>query len=568
MTMKGASVSRLRNDARLCPPHESLVAAFEAAARDDAPFVTLHATAGPVVRPIKQALESAVRFASLYRSRGVVRGECVLLLMPTGHAFVEAMLGAMLLGAIPVPLATPMTFGSVDRYLKNLTAIVADCGARTLVTYPRIAKALPANAELTAALSNVLMETDLEGLGPTAFVPPSIGASDLAFLQYTSGTTGRPKGAAISHGAVVSNAFAIHHGLSMTPNDVGASWLPVFHDMGLVGVLLTSICHPYPVHVMTPEAFVMHPRRWLELISKVGATLSPAPNFAYDMCVTKASQADVHLDSWRVALNGAEPVHARTVGRFSDQFASRGFRSNVMMPVYGMAENTLAVAFPTLERKFETVPIDRDALERDGVVRETSASNAYPAVSVGHPVAGTVLEIIDEEGRIVPEGTVGQITVAGPSLMSGYFRNEQASSEAIVGGALRTGDLGFVHDGRLFITGRAKEIIIKGGRNLHPYDIERVASDVDGVRAGGVAAFGRENVESGTEDLVVVAETQHGEEERRERIAADVRAELLSVLGIKPEEVRVCAVGSLPRTTSGKIRRRECARVFPAKGTT
>jgi acyl-CoA synthetase (AMP-forming)/AMP-acid ligase II len=189
-------------------------------------------------------------------------------------------------------------------------------------------------------------------------------------------------------------------------------------------------------------------------------------------------------------------------------------------------------------------------------------------VSVGHPVAGTVLEIIDEEGRVVPVGTVGQITVAGPSLMSGYFRNEEASAEAMVGGALRTGDLGFVHDGRLFVTGRAKEIIIKGGRNLHPYDIERVASDVDGVRAGGVAAFGRENVETGTEDLVVVAETQHGEEERRSKIAADVRAELLSVLGIKPEEVRVCAVGSLPRTTSGKIRRRECARVFAPKGAT
>jgi acyl-CoA synthetase (AMP-forming)/AMP-acid ligase II len=487
--------------------------------------------------------------------------------MPTGHSFVEAMLGAMLLGAIPVPLATPMTFGSVDRYLKNLTAIVADCGARTLVTYPRIAKALPGNAELTAALTSVLMETDLEGLGPTQFAPPSIGASDVAFLQYTSGTTGRPKGATISHGAVVTNAFAIHHGLSMTPNDVGASWLPVFHDMGLVGVLLTSICHPYPIHVMTPEAFVMHPRRWLELISKVGATLSPAPNFAYDMCVTKASQADVRLDSWRVALNGAEPVHARTVGRFSDQFASRGFGSNVMMPVYGMAENTLAVAFPPLERKFETVPIDRDALEQGGIVRESSAQNAYPAVSVGQPVAGTIVEIIDDDGRIVPEGTVGQITVAGPSLMSGYFRNEEASAQSVVGGALRTGDLGFVHAGRLFVTGRAKEIIIKGGRNLHPYDIERVASDVDGVRAGGVAAFGRENVDTGTEDLVVVAETQHGEGGLRDKIAADVRAELLSVLGIKPEEVRVCAIGSLPRTTSGKIRRRECARIFAPKGT-
>jgi acyl-CoA synthetase (AMP-forming)/AMP-acid ligase II len=237
-----------------------------------------------------------------------------------------------------------------------------------------------------------------------------------------------------------------------------------------------------------------------------------------------------------------------------------------MMPVYGMAENTLAVTFPSLDRKFETVPIDRDALERDGTVREVQAFNAYPAVSVGGPVAGTTVEIVDEAGRVVSEGVVGEIVISGASLMSGYFRDEQASAQAIVGGALRTGDLGFVHDGRLFVAGRAKEIIIKGGRNLHPYDIERVASDVEGVRAGGVAAFGRENSDTGTEDLVVVAETSVGEADIRERIAHGIRAELLAVLGIKPEEVRVCAVGSLPRTTSGKIRRRECGRIFSAKG--
>jgi acyl-CoA synthetase (AMP-forming)/AMP-acid ligase II len=186
---------------------------------------------------------------------------------------------------------------------------------------------------------------------------------------------------------------------------------------------------------------------------------------------------------------------------------------------------------------------------------------------VGRPVAGTSIEIVGDDGRVVPERTVGEIRVAGPSLMDGYFRNDAASALALTGGWLKTGDLGFMDEGRLFITGRAKELIIKGGRNVYPYDVERVAGEVAGVRAGGVAAFGRANATTGTEDLVVVAETPHGDPERRAAIAKTIRAELLAVLGVKADDVRVCAVGGVPRTTSGKIRRRECARVFGQVGT-
>ena len=555
--------SRLQSEVEPSPPHDSLVAAFERAAADRAPFVTLHGAKGPVVRPIRDALESSWRWRSALRNHGVRRGDRVPLLMPTGHAFVEAMLGTMLLGAIPVPLATPMTFGSVDRYLRNLSAVVDDCGARVLVTYGRFADAIAADAGLAGSLREVLREDALDGVPATASPTPSIGAKDTAFIQYTSGTTGKPKGAVISHGALVANAFGIASGLALGPQDVGASWLPLFHDMGLVGVLLTSICHPYPVHVMSPESFIMNPKRWLDLVARVGATLSPAPNFAYDLCVARAGDvADVRLDSWRVALNGAEPVHARTVARFVDRYGPRGFRADAMMPVYGMAEATLAVAFPELGSKFATLPLDRDALEQLGRAVPCDLASGHPAVSVGRPVAGTTIEIVDDAGRVVPEGTVGQILISGPSLMDGYFRNEEASAAAIVNGRLCSGDLGFVHSGRLFITGRAKELIIKAGRNLHPPDIERVASEVDGVRSGSIAAFGRPNSRTGTDDLVVVAETPHGDPERRDRIASDIRAELLAVLGIKADEIRVCAVGSVPRTTSGKIRRGECARIF------
>lgn len=562
------TTSVLRSDMDVRAPHDTLVAAFEHAAREDAPFVTFHGAKGAVARPIRDALESARRWGAMLQSRGIERGDRVPILMPTGHAFVEAMLGTMLAGAVPVPLAGPMTFGSVDRYLLNLAAIIADSGASLLVSYPRIVDAIASDATLRGAIRDVVTEADLAGLAASPLRAPSLGARDPAFIQYTSGTTGRPKGAVISHGALVSNAFAIARGLGIGPDAVGASWLPMFHDMGLVGVLLTSICHPYPVHVMSPESFVMRPARWLDLISRVGATLSPAPNFAFEMCIARAPDADlqgVRLDSWRVALNGAEPVHASTAERFAGRFSSRGLRPDVLMPVYGMAEATLAVTFPRLDAKLETLAIDRDALEQDRRARREEGG--YPAVSVGGPVAGMSLRVADERGREVGEGHVGEILVQGPSLMDGYFRNEEASASALVDGWLRTGDLGFVHASRLFVTGRAKELIIKAGRNLHPYDIERVAAEVEGVRHGSVAAFGRPNEHTGTDDIVVVIEASQTDADRRARIMTDVRGELLTVLGVKPDEMRVCAVGVIPRTTSGKIRRGECARIFARAGT-
>jgi len=556
-----ARVSRVSSPVDARPPHDSLVAAFEAAARAKAPFVTLHGGKEPVAKTADLALEAAMRWARLLASRGVTRGDRVLILMPTGHAFVESMMGTMLLGAIPVPLATPMTFGSVDRYLLNLASIAVDAGACVTITFPRIRDAIAADAAIAATLGDVVGEADLDGVGNGPLLLPSVGGSDTALLQYTSGTTGHPKGAVISHRALVSNAFAIASGLGLREGDVGVSWLPLFHDMGLIGVLLTSICHPYPVHVMSPESFVMNPRRWLDLVHRVGGTISAAPNFAYDMAVARAGDTEgLSLHTWRHALSGAEPVQATTVERFRARFAPSGFRHDAPMPVYGMAEATLAVTFPSLEEKMQTLDVDRSSLERDA--RAVPLAGGHPAISVGRPVAGMHLEVCGDDGRALPERCIGEVRVSGASLMDGYFRNDEASAAAISAGWLRTGDLGFVDGGRLFVTGRAKELIIKGGKNLYPYDVERVAGEVAGVRQGGVAAFGRANAETGTEDLVVIAETVHGDADKRSVIAKAVRAELLTVLGVKADDVRLCGVGKVPRTTSGKIRRRECARLL------
>lgn len=550
------------------PPHETLLQALESAAsQGDAPWLTLHAGRQRHTLSHRQALDGAWRVSAALRKRGLERGGRVAVLLPTSPAFVQALLGTMMAGGVPVPLASPMTFGGVERYLKNLTVILKDAGADFLVTYPRIQEAAAADDELKAFLRHVLTDADFDGAPPTDPRSPSISGSDLAFLQYTSGTTGRPKGVMIPHRAAVANTYGISRGLDQRPNDVGVSWLPLFHDMGLIGALLLSICHPFPLHVMPPERFIVRPGGWLKLIAEVGGTLSPAPNFAYDLCTTRAAEIDdLDLSSWRVALNGSEPVHLPTIGRFNERFGPKGFRSEALMPVYGMAEATLAVTFSPAGRGPSSKAVCRKTLEEQGCVVPSPADRARHAVSVGHPLAGTSVMIADDSGRVLPEGAVGEVRVQGPSLMVGYFRNDDASAQALSDGWLRTGDLGFVLDGELYITGRAKEMVIKSGRNLYPYDIERVVGEVPGVRLGGVAAFGRANDSTGTDDLIVVAETNRTETTEREALTKAIRGEVLAVLGVGIDDVQLWPVGAVPRTSSGKIRRKECARMLEEGG--
>ena len=519
--------------------HATLLEALESSAASDAPYATFHGGGDARVLDARAALAGARRWSAGLQASGVRRGDRVAILLPTGPSFVTALLGTMLAGAIPVPLAAPMTFGKLDRFLENVSRVLASADAHLLVTYPRIREAIQ-RAEAPLAVPALLTEAELDGLGPAAPRLVSISSTDTALLQFTSGTTGEPKGAVISHRALLSNAFAIAHGLDLRSDDVGVSWLPLFHDMGLIGVLITALAHPYAVHVMSPEAFVMRPTRWLETLARVGGTISCAPNFGYELAAARADRYEGGaLDRVRVLLNGAEPVRPATVARFVDRFAPRGLRRDVVLPVYGMAESTLAVAFPSLA--------DGCAIEDD-------------AVSVGSPVAGASIAVTDEAGRPLPESVVGEIRVSGPSLMDGYFRNERASAEALHDGWLRTGDLGRMDRGRLFVTGRAKDVIIQAGRNVFATDVERVAVEACGPRASMIAAFARKNDDRGTDDLVVLIETLERDAAGREAMATTVRGEVLAAIGARVDDVRFCAVGAAPRTTSGKIRRGECAR--------
>ncbi|MCB9596000.1 MAG: fatty acyl-AMP ligase [Sandaracinaceae bacterium] len=536
------------------PEAPILPVALERNAAADAPYLVFHA--GEVQRRLdaREAWVEARRWAAAMLAAGARRGDRVPILLPTSKDFVGAFLGAQLAGAVPVPLPTPLTFGRLDRTIERLDRIVTDADARLLVSTGRYARAAGAHAGLTARLRGML---DPEALGtpraPTRW--PGVDADDLALLQYTSGTSGDPKGVEITHRALAANTLAIAEALAIEPHDVGLSWLPVFHDMGLIGAICTPVTRPFEVHSLAPEAFIMRPRRWLHTLGEVGATISPAPNFAYALCTSRIDRPDeLRLDGWRAALNGAETVYAATLDGFSDRFARAGFRRDAFTPVYGLAESTLVVTAPPPGRGPRETRFDVTALERGRAVEVDHGGRAL--VSVGVPAAGAEVRIAGAGGP-VDAGVVGEIQTRGPSVMRGYFRRADASAASLDDGWLRTGDLGFVHGGELYVKGRAKDLIVQSGRNVYPDDVEQIALLDPAVR-GAAAAFAVSDERRGTDALVVVVEVTERDPDTRARVAKAIRGRVLDALSVGVDEVALWPLGAIPRTTSGKVRRSAC----------
>ena len=515
-------------------------------------------------------LAGARRWAAHFAEFGLRRGARIVLLLPTGADFVFAFFGAQIAGGVPVPCAPPFTFGGLEKYVANLKHIVRNCGAEVFVTNARFKKAIGAVLSDRNAIRHLVLAGEVpEGPVPDALRFAPVAPQDVAFLQYTSGTTGQPKGVVLTHANLVANVHGIGLGLGMCRDDVGMSWLPLFHDMGLIGVLFTCLYWQFPVHVMAPEHFILHPHRWLENITRFRVTLSPAPNLAYHLCMRRVTEEQfekLDLSSWRIALNGAEPVDAETVARFQERFSKVGFGAKVLFPVYGMAENSLAATFPDIEQPYVVRRVDRVALEQEGRVALAPVSSGddtegvlpYHAVSVGYPLAGQEISVVGDDGAILPQGRVGEILVRGPSVTEGYYENRKETRRVLKDGWLRTGDLGFVSERRLFVTGRKKEMIIRMGRNYYPYDIERVAASVDGIRKGCLAAFACQNAESGSEDIVLIAETREKDGEVRARIRKEINGELLGALGVRADQIVLAAPKTIPKTTSGKIQRTAC----------
>jgi 1-acyl-sn-glycerol-3-phosphate acyltransferase len=511
--------------------------------------------------------DEAAAVAGGLRARGVGRGDTVALMLPTGLDFLRSFFGILLLRAVPVPIYPPLRLDRLEEYAARQSAILANAGVGLLVT---IARARPIASLLKPAvptLRAVVTADELTAEG-TRVAGPEGDASDPAFIQYTSGSTGEPKGVLLTHANLLANIKAIADGLEMQPSDVGVSWLPLYHDMGLIGAWLNCLHNGLPLTLLPPTAFLARPERWLWAIHERRATLSAAPNFAYELAARRVSEPaaeGLDLSSWRVALNGAEPVSPGTLERFARRFAAHGFRPGAMTPVYGLAECSVALAFPKIGRGPRVDRVAREPFERAGRAEPAALGDraALEFVSAGRELPEHEIRIVDDAGQPLEERAVGRLVFRGPSMTSGYYRNPEATAAiTLPGGFIDSGDLAYRAAGEIHICGRRKDVIIKAGRNLVPQEIEEAAAGVPGIRRGCVVAFGVESATLGTEALVVVAETRATGAHERERLAGAVTERVAAAVEVPPDQVVLVAPGDVLKTSSGKVRRAATKALF------
>jgi fatty-acyl-CoA synthase len=530
------------------------------------------------------------RCAAELARRGVPAGGRVAMMLPTSRAFFVSYAGILLAGAIPVPIYPPFRADRIEEYAARQAAILNNAEVCLLLTFRR--------AESVAHLLKPRVRTlhavvDAEKLMEAAdkAPPPSPGAlpahltgsrarkaSDIALLQYTSGSTGDPKGVVLTHANLLANMRAIGEAVQMGPGDVGISWLPLYHDMGLIGAWLTLLHFGVPLAVMSPLTFLTRPERWLQAFHKHRGTIAAAPNFAYELCARKINDRDIEgvdLSSWRAALNGAEPVNPETLERFTQRFAKYGFRNGTHLPVYGLAEASLAVTVPPLNRGPLIDRVERDAFTAHGqaIPAKPGDSTAIAFVSSGKPLTKHEVRIVDDRNNEVGDRIEGFLWFRGPSATTGYYHNAAATEKLLPLGPAKgdekyawvnSGDRAYCADGEIYVTGRTKDIIIKGGRNLYPHEVEELAAHTEGIRKGCIVAFGVTDEAHGTEKLVVVAEARERDAARRAAIAAVVTEKVSQGLGLPPDRVEIIPLGSIPKTSSGKLRREETKNLYLA----
>ncbi|WP_437819688.1 amino acid adenylation domain-containing protein [Sorangium sp. So ce1078] len=530
--------------------------------------------AGTTWVTLREIDERARTVAALLQASGVAPGARALLLYPPGIEYVAAFFGCLYAGVLAVP-AYPPDLGRLERTLPRVLGIVADARAEAALTSSAVAglvASLPATAAAAELQRLRWIATDGPAPGPIEGPGAALRPESLAFLQYTSGSTGEPKGVMLTHGNLLHNSRLIAQGFDLTsPDPVGVIWLPPYHDMGLIGGILQALYRRIRVALMSPLSFLQRPMRWLRAVSTLGASVSGGPNFAYDLCVRKSSEeerAALDLRSWEVAFTGAEPVRAETLDRFARAFAVSGFRREAFYPCYGLAEATLIVSGG---RRAEEPVLARLAPEEVEIGRavEPSAERARTFVGSGRALDARAVAIVDPSGNELGPGEIGEIWVSGPSVAAGYWgrpEETQATFGATLAGRpapryLRTGDLGFLRGGELFVVGRSKDVIILRGRNHFPQDIEKtVESGHRAVRPGCSAAFSVEHDEE--ERLVVVCEVDPREAADPQEIVAAVREAVAADHQLVAHAVALIAPGALPKTSSGKVRRRECRRAY------
>ncbi len=510
-------------------------------------------------------LSKALQVAYSLRERGLKEADTVAIMLPTTPGFFYVFFGTLLAGGIPVPIYPPFRMHGLEAYAKTEARILSNAEVRILVTFDQaeqfshLLRSFVPSLKHVATVDELLQTETLDSVF-------SARHDQFALIQYTSGSTAAPKGVVLTHDNLLSNLRAYSKAIKITADDVAVSWLPLYHDMGLIGMWLGSLYYGVPLILLTPFTFLNHPERWLWAIHYHRGTLSGAPNFAYELCVRKIGDSlleGLDLSSWRMAANGAEKIYPRTLEQFAQKFAPYGFKRETLLPVYGLAESTVGLVIPDVDREFHIDYVDRQAFEADSEAKAApNDRQALAFVSCGKAMEGHEVRIVDQEGKVLPERHVGTLEFRGPSSMQGYYRNPEATRAIYHDGWLDSGDLAYQAEGEIYITGRRKDLIIKAGRNIYPAEIEEIVGDIAGIRQGCVTAFSVTECQDIAEQLIVVAETRESRKTERQQLIDKIKEQLAAHLDAVPDHVILVAPHVVPKTSSGKLQRAACKKMY------
>lgn len=510
--------------------------------------------------------QEAQALAGRLRARGVSPRETVALMLPTQREFFTLFFGILFAGAVPVPLYPPTRREALAEHLRSQAAILSNAQAKLLIAVEEAKRLAPLLRPLAPSLEAIATPEDFTH---GASEPPLLSAAprDTALLQYTSGSTGQPKGVILPHAQLLANLRALGEAARISEADVFVSWLPLYHDMGLIGAWFGSLYFGIPGVLMNPLAFLARPERWLWALHAQKGTLTAAPNFAYELCVRQIPDdalEGLDLSALRLAVSGAEPVNPETLSRFISRFEAYGLKPTAVAPAYGLAECVVGLSLTPPGRGPRIETLRREPFLNDGraVLAEAGEKTALAFVSCGKPLPEHRVRAVDAQGSPLPERQVGHLEFSGPSSTPGYYRNPEATRKLRRDGWLDTGDMGYLADGEVFVTGRAKDMIIRGGQHLFPEPLEEAVSELPSIVPNGVAVFGAPDPRSGTERLLVFAETAESRPEALEALRRSIQALGLQILNTAPDAILFGAPQSAPKTASGKIRRSACRELY------
>ncbi|MGZ3769077.1 MAG: AMP-binding protein [Bdellovibrio sp.] len=507
----------------------------------------------------RELKEKAENIAAGLQSLGIKKSEKIILMLPTGKEYLSSFFGVLLAAGVPVPIYPLGRPNQLEDHIRRHQYILSNCQASIIIAPSEVKPIARLLKIQVASLKRIISVAELSSTR-TSFIHQEVLPTHLAMIQYTSGSTGTPKGVMLTHENLLSNIRAMGEVLQVKPNDLVVSWLPLYHDMGLIGAWLGSLYFSVRLVLMSPMTFLTHPERWLWAIHRYRATISAAPNFAYELCLHRISENELKgldLSSLRAFINGAEAVSPETVDRFTEGFQKFGFKKEVLLPVYGLAESSVGLCFPPVGRGPITQSINRKIYMESAKAVKVSEFDptAIRFVGCGFPLPGHKIRIVDKFQHELPENIEGEIQFCGPSATSGYFDNIDKTKKLFVGSWLETGDRGYISNGELFITGRIKDIIIRGGRHIYPQEIETAVGNIQGIRKGRVVAFGGYDSISGTEKLIVAAETREINPEILNVLKQQINKVTAEFAGDPPEEVVLTPPGAILKTSSGKLRR-------------